>query len=79
MLNVIKKNRQYSVDYNKYGFIENPTNPSTPVCLICQKTEVLIFKIIVDECTHLIKFVINTTITRYLTYVPNIYCMIRRG
>lgn len=33
-----KKRRQYSVDYIKYGFIVNPTNPSSPMCLICQKT-----------------------------------------
>ncbi|KFM62868.1 SCAN domain-containing protein 3, partial [Stegodyphus mimosarum] len=33
-----KKRRQYSADYIKYGFIENPSNPSSPLCLICQKT-----------------------------------------
>ncbi|XP_014481742.1 PREDICTED: SCAN domain-containing protein 3-like [Dinoponera quadriceps] len=33
-----KKRRQYSVDYIKYIFIENPTNPLSPMCLICQAT-----------------------------------------
>lgn len=33
-----KKRRHYSADYMQYGFIENPTNPSSPMCLICQKT-----------------------------------------
>lgn len=33
-----KKRRQYSAEYIKYGFIENPTNPSSPMCLLCQKT-----------------------------------------
>lgn len=33
-----KKRRQYSAEYIKYGFIENPTNPSSPLCLICRKT-----------------------------------------
>ncbi|XP_039309107.1 protein ZBED8-like [Solenopsis invicta] len=33
-----KKRRQYSAEYIKYGFIENPTNPSSPLCLLCQKT-----------------------------------------
>ncbi|XP_035223782.1 protein FAM200B-like [Stegodyphus dumicola] len=33
-----KKRWQYSVDYIKYGFIENPTNPSSPMCFICHKT-----------------------------------------
>ncbi|GFQ84436.1 SCAN domain-containing protein 3 [Trichonephila clavata] len=32
-----KKRWQYSVDYIQYGFIENPTNPSSPMCFICQK------------------------------------------
>lgn len=33
-----KKKRQYSAEYIKYGFIENPTNPSSPMCLLCLKT-----------------------------------------
>ncbi|XP_075232269.1 zinc finger BED domain-containing protein 5-like [Lycorma delicatula] len=33
-----KKKRQYSVEYIKYGFIENSTNPSLPLCLLCSKT-----------------------------------------
>ncbi|CAG9786987.1 unnamed protein product [Diatraea saccharalis] len=33
-----KKRRQYCADYIKYGCIENPTNPSSPLCLICKKT-----------------------------------------
>lgn len=33
-----KKKRQYSAEYIKYGFIENSTNPSLPLCLLCSKT-----------------------------------------
>ena len=33
-----KKRRQYSAEYIKYGFIENPTNPFSPMCLVCQRT-----------------------------------------
>ena len=33
-----KKRRQYSAEYIKHGFIENPTNPFSPMCLLCQKT-----------------------------------------
>ena len=32
-----KKCRQYSVEYLKYGFIQSPTNPSKPMCLVCDK------------------------------------------
>lgn len=34
-----KKRRQYNAEYIKYGFIENKsTNPTSPMCLLCQKT-----------------------------------------
>jgi len=33
-----KKCRQYSQDYLKFGFIASPTNESTPMCLLCEKT-----------------------------------------
>ena len=32
-----KKCRQYSVEYLKYGFIQSPTNPQQPMCLVCEK------------------------------------------
>ena len=32
-----KKRRQYSVEYLKYGFIQSPTNPQQPMCLVCEK------------------------------------------
>ena len=32
-----KKCRQYSVEYLKFGFIESPTNPQQPMCLVCEK------------------------------------------
>ncbi|KAJ0180959.1 hypothetical protein K1T71_003044 [Dendrolimus kikuchii] len=35
---VKKKRRQYCAKYVKFGFIENPTNPSSPLCLLCLKT-----------------------------------------
>lgn len=38
MPEVKKKKRQYSAKYIKYGFIQSRTNPSSPMCLICQKT-----------------------------------------
>ncbi|CAG9792315.1 unnamed protein product [Diatraea saccharalis] len=38
MLEVKKKRRQYCAEYIKFGFIENPTNPSSPLCLLCLKT-----------------------------------------
>lgn len=38
MSEVKKKRRQYRAEYIKYGFIENNTNPSSPMCLICQRT-----------------------------------------
>ncbi|KAF0713483.1 SCAN domain-containing protein 3-like, partial [Aphis craccivora] len=38
MSEVKKKKRQYSAEYIKYGFIQSRTNPSSPMCLICQKT-----------------------------------------
>lgn len=33
-----KKRRQYSAEYIKYGFIENTTNPSSPLCILCLKS-----------------------------------------
>ncbi|KFD56722.1 LOW QUALITY PROTEIN: hypothetical protein M513_02399 [Trichuris suis] len=33
-----KKCRQYSTEYLKYGFIQSPSNPQQPLCLICEKT-----------------------------------------
>ena len=33
-----KQKQQYAANYIKYGFFENPTNPSLPLCLLCQKT-----------------------------------------
>lgn len=38
MSEVKKKRRQYCAEYIKFGFIENPTNPSSPLCLLCLKT-----------------------------------------
>ncbi len=38
MLEAKKKKQQFSAEYVKYGFIENPANSSSPICLICQKT-----------------------------------------
>ena len=32
-----KKYKQYSVEYLKYGFIQSPTNPQQPMCLVCEK------------------------------------------
>ena len=32
-----KKCRQYSEEYLKYGFIQSPTNPQQPMCLVCEK------------------------------------------
>ena len=32
-----KKCRQYSVEYLKYWFIQSPTNPQQPMCLVCEK------------------------------------------
>ena len=32
-----KKCRQYSVEYLKYGFLQSPTNPQQPMCLVCEK------------------------------------------
>ena len=32
-----KKCRQCSVKYLKYGFIQSPTNPQQPMCLVCEK------------------------------------------
>ena len=32
-----KKRRYYSVEYLKYGFIQSPTNPQQPMCLVCEK------------------------------------------
>ena len=32
-----KKWRQCSVEYLKYGFIQSPTNPQQPMCLVCEK------------------------------------------
>ena len=28
---------QYSVEYLKYGFVQSPTNPQQPMCLVCEK------------------------------------------
>ncbi|KAJ0177194.1 hypothetical protein K1T71_007203 [Dendrolimus kikuchii] len=33
----VKKRRQYCAEYIKFGLIENPTNPSSPLCLLCLK------------------------------------------
>ena len=32
-----KKHRQYPVEYLKYGFIQSPTNPQQPMCLVCEE------------------------------------------
>ena len=32
-----KKCRQYFVEYLKYGFIQSPTNPQQPMCLVSEK------------------------------------------
>ena len=32
-----KKCRQYSVEYLRYGFIQSPTNPQQPMCLVCEE------------------------------------------
>ena len=33
-----KKCGQYSVEYLKHGFIQSPTNPQQPMCLVCEKS-----------------------------------------
>ncbi|KAJ0180607.1 hypothetical protein K1T71_004011 [Dendrolimus kikuchii] len=38
MAEVKKKRRQYCTEYIKYGFIENPTKLSSPLCLLTLKT-----------------------------------------
>lgn len=32
-----KKCRQYTVEYLRYRFIQSPTNPQQPMCLVCEK------------------------------------------
>ena len=37
MLSQKQKCRQYSIEYLDLGFVEAPSNPQLPMCLICKK------------------------------------------